>query len=251
MMYSGPFIMGSAVQSIQSPVIVALDFDNENACLELARRLSPTLCRVKVGKELFTACGPQIVEKLQCLGFEIFLDLKFHDIPVTTAKAVKVAANLGVWMVNVHACGGVRMMEAAREAIANHRQAPLLIGVTLLTSATEEELLQLGISRSPLEQVVHLAGMAKLAGLDGVVCSAEEATDLRTRYGESFSIVTPGIRPVGANPQDQRRIMTPEQAMAAGSNYLVIGRPITQAADPIAASEAIIASLSQSSAEVN
>ncbi|WP_238376363.1 orotidine-5'-phosphate decarboxylase [Marinagarivorans algicola] len=226
-----------------SPVVVALDVDNEKACLALARKLSPKLCRVKVGKELFTACGPRIVEQLQHLGFEVFLDLKFHDIPVTTAKAVKTAAQLGVWMVNVHASGGMRMMSAASEAIANVQRKPLLIGVTVLTSSTQQELSELGIERTPEQQVLHLAGLVKNAGLDGVVCSAQEATALRAQNGRDFALVTPGIRPAGSDNQDQRRVMTPEQAMQAGSHYLVIGRPITQAADPIAVCEQIVHSL--------
>ena len=228
---------------IMSPVVVALDVDNERDCIALAERLSPKLCRVKVGKELFTSCGPAIVEKLQLLGFEVFLDLKFHDIPVTTAKAVKAAADLGVWMVNVHASGGIRMLEAAKESLANHQKAPLLIGVTVLTSSTQEELQQLGINRSPAEQVLSLAGMVKGSGLDGVVCSAQEASALKAQNGDDFVLVTPGIRPAGSDNQDQRRVMTPSEAMLAGSHYLVIGRPITKAQDPIAVCNNIIASL--------
>ncbi|HEY7773638.1 MAG TPA: orotidine-5'-phosphate decarboxylase [Marinagarivorans sp.] len=228
---------------VTSPVVVALDVDNERACLALAEQLSPELCRLKVGKELFTRCGPAIVEKLQAMGFEIFLDLKFHDIPVTTAKAVKSAAELGVWMVNVHASGGMRMLEAAKESLANMQQAPLLIGVTVLTSSTQDELHQLGITRTPQEQVLHLAAMTQRAGLDGVVCSAQEATALRQQNGNDFVLVTPGIRPAGSDHQDQRRVMTPQEAMAAGSHYLVIGRPITQAPEPIAVCHSIVASL--------
>ena len=231
------------LETIMSPVVVALDVDNERDCIALAERLSPKLCRVKVGKELFTSCGPSIVEKLQLMGFEVFLDLKFHDIPVTTAKAVKAAADLGVWMVNVHASGGVRMLEAAKESLANHQKAPLLIGVTVLTSSTQEELQQLGINRSSAEQVLHLAGLVKGAGLDGVVCSAQEASALKTQNGDDFVLVTPGIRPAGSDNQDQRRVMTPSEAMLAGSHYLVIGRPITKAQDPIAVCNNIIASL--------
>lgn len=226
-----------------SPVVVALDVDNERDCLALAERLSPKHCRVKVGKELFTSCGPSIVEKLQLMGFEVFLDLKFHDIPVTTAKAVKAAADLGVWMVNVHASGGVRMLEAAKESLAGYQQAPLLIGVTVLTSSTQEELQQLGISRTPEDQVLHLASLVNRAGLDGVVCSAQEASSLQSHNGSDFILVTPGIRPAGSDNQDQRRVMTPQQAMAAGSHYLVIGRPITQAQDPVKVCNDIVASL--------
>ena len=234
---------------ILSPVVVALDVDNERDCLALAERLSPKLCRVKVGKELFTSCGPVIVEKLQLMGFEVFLDLKFHDIPVTTAKAVKAAAELGVWMVNVHASGGVRMLEAAKESLANYPKAPLLIGVTVLTSSTQEELQQLGISRTPEEQVLHLASLVNRTGLDGVVCSAQEASALRSQNGSDFVLVTPGIRPVGSDNQDQRRVMTPQQAMNAGSHYLVIGRPITQAQDPVKVCNDIVASLSAGGAK--
>lgn len=234
---------------ILSPVVVALDVDNERDCLALAERLSPKLCRVKVGKELFTSCGPVIVEKLQLMGFEVFLDLKFHDIPVTTAKAVKAAAELGVWMVNVHASGGVRMLEAAKESLAHYPKAPLLIGVTVLTSSTQEELQQLGISRTPEEQVLHLASLVNRTGLDGVVCSAQEASALRSQNGSDFVLVTPGIRPVGSDNQDQRRVMTPQQAMNAGSHYLVIGRPITQAQDPVKVCNDIVASLSAGGAK--
>ena len=227
--------------SMTSPVVVALDVDNEQACFSLAERLSPALCRVKVGKELFTACGPSVVKRLQGMGFEVFLDLKFHDIPVTTAKAIKVAADLGVWMVNVHASGGMRMLEAARESLVHYSDAPLLIGVTVLTSATQDELTQLGIDRTPEQQVLHLAAMVKLAGLDGVVCSGQEASALRKHNGPDFVLVTPGIRPSQCDAQDQRRIMTPQEAMTAGSHYLVIGRPITQASDPVAMCQQIIA----------
>ncbi len=230
-------------ESTLSPVVVALDVDNERDCLALAERLSPKLCRLKVGKELFTRCGPVIVEKLQLMGFDVFLDLKFHDIPVTTAKAVKAAADLGVWMTNVHASGGMRMLEAARESLSNCQQAPLLIGVTVLTSSTQEELQQLGITRSPEVQVLHLATMVKSAGLDGVVCSAQEAAALKAKNGSDFVLVTPGIRPEGADNQDQRRVMTPLQALNAGSHHLVIGRPITQAKDPVKVCHDIISSL--------
>ena len=230
--------------AVASPLVVALDVDSISECLALAECLSPAYCRLKVGKELFTAAGPQVIQQLHALGFQVFLDLKFHDIPVTVAKAVKAAADLGVWMVNVHASGGMRMMEAARESLSHYSAPPLLIGVTVLTSTTTEELQATGISRSAPEQVLHLAAMVKQAGLDGVVCSAQEASALRRVNGPAFKLVTPGIRPAGAEAQDQRRIMTPEQAMAAGSDYLVIGRPITQAADPIAACQNIVAAVS-------
>ena len=230
--------------SCQSPIIVALDFPNREAALALAERLDPQLCRVKVGKELFTRCGPQIVETLAGKGFEVFLDLKFHDIPNTTAMAVKAAAELGVWMVNVHCSGGLRMMAACRETLdALSGPKPLLIGVTVLTSMEQSDMIPLGLEVSPAEQVIRLATLAKTVGLDGVVCSAEEASVLKTLLGSDFKLVTPGIRPSGAAAGDQRRVMTPLAAVEAGADYLVIGRPITQAADPAAVLGAINAEL--------
>lgn len=216
----------------QSPVVVALDFDSSHAALALADRLEPSQCRLKVGKELFTVAGPTVVEKLMGRGFDVFLDLKFHDIPNTCAKAVKAAAELGVWMVNVHASGGRRMMDAAREALVTYKQKPLLIGVTVLTSMEEADLADLGLACTPDQQVQRLAQLVEDAGLDGVVCSAREVEMLRAVRSPEFCLVTPGIRPIGASADDQRRIVTPEQAIAWGSNYLVIGRPITQAEDP-------------------
>lgn len=213
-------------------LLVAMDFHNTEDCIKIAHQLSPSECRLKVGKELFTACGPQLIEQLMTLGFDVFLDLKFHDIPNTTAKAVAAAAELGVWMVNVHASGGVRMLEAAHDALAPFSQKPLLIGVTVLTSMSAEDLAETGVTRSPEEQVLYLADLAKGAGLDGVVCSAHEVTALKAKCGADFLTVTPGIRPLSAAADDQRRIMTPAQAIAAGSDYLVVGRPVTQAADP-------------------
>ncbi len=218
-----------------TPVIVALDYPLAAAALELAQRLSPGLCRLKVGNELFTRSGPALVEKLQQLGFEVFLDLKFHDIPNTVAGAVRAAAELGVWMVNVHACGGHRMMAAAAEAIAGFSQRPLLIGVTVLTSMSDDDLLELGYSESSQEQVMRLAGLASDSGLDGVVCSGLEAIALRRVMGRDFCLVTPGIRLVGDDAADQRRVVTPADALAMGSDYLVIGRSITAAVDPLAA----------------
>lgn len=215
-------------------ILVAMDFDNHTDCVALARRLDPKLCRLKVGKELFTSCGPAIVEELQTLGFDVFLDLKFHDIPNTVAKAIKSAANLGVWMVNVHASGGARMMQAAAEALTGCQRPPLLIAVTVLTSMEASDLRALDIETSVEEQVLQLAGLAKASGLDGVVCSAQEAPALRQSIGNDFVLVTPGIRPQGSDAGDQRRIVTPGEALSAGSDYLVIGRPITQATDPAA-----------------
>lgn len=225
-------------------ILVAMDFDNSQACLEMADRLSPQWCRLKVGKELFTAAGPQVVEALMNRGFDVFLDLKFHDIPNTTAKAVKAAAELGVWMVNVHASGGERMMVAARNELEKRSgPVPLLIAVTVLTSMEGADLAQIGITREPHEQVLQLATLAQQSGMDGVVCSAQEAQILSSTLGSNFCLVTPGIRPADAAADDQRRIVTPTDAMAAGSHYLVIGRPITQAADPVATCRAIAESI--------
>lgn len=225
-------------------ILVAMDFDNTKSCLDMADRLSPELCRLKVGKELFTAAGPQVVEGLMSKGFEVFLDLKFHDIPNTTAKAVKAAAELGVWMVNVHASGGERMMAAARNELEKRSgKNPLLIAVTVLTSMEQSDLAQIGIARQPQEQVLHLAALAKASGMDGVVCSAMEASMLNQELGKEFCLVTPGIRPANAAADDQRRIVTPAEAIAAGSHYLVIGRPITQSEDPVATCREIAASI--------
>ena len=219
----------------RAPVIVALDFADEKSTLEFVRRLSPDLCRLKIGKELFTATGRSLAEKLIHQGFELFLDLKYHDIPNTVAQACKAAAEMGVWMVDMHAAGGRRMMEAAAEAVANYQNKPLLIGVTVLTSMTQEDLAETGVSAPVEEQVLRLAKLAQSSGLDGVVCSALEAAPLRREVGRDFVLVTPGIRlNTAANNDDQRRIMTPADALAAGSTYLVMGRPVTQAADPVA-----------------
>ena len=217
----------------QSPVIVALDFHNLQAALALAEQLDPTQCRVKVGKELFTRAGPELVKKLVALGFDVFLDLKFHDIPNTTAKAISAAADLGVWMTNVHASGGSRMMMAAKQALEQQGSSMLLIGVTVLTSMDDSDIAELGIGRSPAEQVLHLAHLAANSGLDGVVCSAMEATALKAELGADFKLVTPGIRLPENAADDQRRVVSPPEAMALGSDYLVIGRPITQSSDPL------------------
>lgn len=220
-------------------IIVALDYPDAASALALVARLDPALCRLKVGKELFTVAGPQLVEQLQQRGFEVFLDLKFHDIPNTTAQACKAAASLGVWMVNVHASGGRRMMEAAREGLANFAKRPKLIAVTVLTSMAQADLAELGITVSPAEQVLRLAALTQASGLDGVVCSAQEAALLRKQAGAGFCLVTPGIRPADAAADDQSRIMTPRAALENGSSYLVIGRPITKAADPLLALQQI------------
>lgn len=216
-------------------IIIALDFAAAAPALALADRLDPAECRLKVGKELFTAAGPAVLEKLMQRGFEIFLDLKFHDIPNTTAQACKAAAELGVWMVNVHALGGRKMMQAAADAIANTSQHPKLIAVTMLTSMAQDDLVDLGIVDTPAQMVLRLATLARDCGLDGVVCSAQEATLLRANLGKAFCLVTPGIRPLQASLDDQSRVMTPQAALLAGSSYLVIGRPITQAVDPLQA----------------
>ena len=229
--------------AIQSPVIVALDFADQSAVEQFVAQLDPALCRVKVGKELFTRCGPAVVRYLVGKGFDVFLDLKFHDIPNTVAGAVKAAADLGVWMVNVHASGGLRMMEAAREALASTSQRPLLTAVTVLTSMSADDLRQLGIDSTPMQQVARLASLTRDAGLDGVVCSAQEAMQLRSSMGPGFVLVTPGIRPAGSEQGDQHRIATPASAIAAGSSYLVIGRPITGHANPAQALAAINAEI--------
>jgi orotidine-5'-phosphate decarboxylase len=231
------------MRSEGSRIIVAMDYDNRADCLAMAQRLSPGQCRLKVGKELFTSCGPGIVEALMALGFDVFLDLKFHDIPNTTAKAVKAAAELGVWMVNVHASGGERMMTAARDILETSRHKPLLIAVTVLTSMEATDLSATGIQRSPEEQVKLLADLARKSGLDGIVCSAREASLMRHYYGEDFCLVTPGIRMADSPADDQRRTLTPKEAIDAGSSYLVIGRPITQASDPVSACDLILHSI--------
>ncbi len=219
----------------ESPVIVALDYASASEALAFVEKVSPDRCRLKVGKELFTAEGPQLVRELVESGFDVFLDLKFHDIPNTVARACTVAANLGVWMINIHTLGGSRMMQAARDAVAQCEHKPLLIGVTILTSMGSADLREIGLPCQPLDNVEKLAQLAVESGLDGVVCSPQEVSILRQRLPASFKLVTPGIRPAGTNSGDQTRIMTPAEAMQAGSSYLVIGRPITQAADPMQA----------------
>lgn len=228
-----------------TPVIVALDFPDASAAINLAKQLDPAQCRVKVGKELFTSSGPSVIGTLHELGFEVFLDLKFHDIPNTTASAVVAAAELGVWMVNVHAGGGRRMMEACREALDGHTgHRPLLTAVTVLTSLEQEDLLEVGVDIEPMVQVQRLARLTQECGLDGVVCSAREAKALRSALGSDLLLVTPGIRPADAVADDQKRIVTPQQALENGSSYLVIGRPITKARDPAQALADIVSELS-------
>ncbi len=223
-------------------VIVALDYDNDAAALDFVSRIDPSSCNLKVGKELFTVAGPQFVSKLVALNFRVFLDLKFHDIPNTTAKAVRAAASLGVWMVNVHASGGRVMMEHTVEELDKMPSTlprPLLIGVTVLTSMDEAQLREVGVPRTPQEQVLRLAKLAKESGLNGVVSSALESSMIKKELGSNFVTVTPGIRPSGADLGDQKRVMTPAAAIAAGSDYLVIGRPITRAPDPSAVLKSI------------
>ena len=232
---------------MSSPIIVAVDFSDTKSAWNFIDKVEPKDCRLKIGKELFTHAGPDFIKQIKQKGFDIFLDLKFHDIPNTVAKAVAAAAELGVWMTNVHASGGVRMMEAAKDALYQYgKDAPLLIAVTVLTSMESSDLKEIGIEVSPLEQATRLALLAKNCGLDGVVCSAKEVQSFRTRLGSDFKLVTPGIRPAGSTPDDQRRIMTPQRAQAAGADYLVIGRPITQAEDPSKALQTILSTLDSS-----
>jgi orotidine-5'-phosphate decarboxylase len=221
-------------------IIIALDYADTQPALELVARFEPAMCRLKVGLELFTAARFQLIEQLMQRGFEIFLDLKFHDIPNTAAQACKAAAELGVWMVNVHALGGRKMMEAAREAMSLYPQSPKLIAVTVLTSMAQEDLTDLGIVTTPAEMALRLAKLARDSGLDGVVCSAREAALLRQHCGSEFCLVTPGIRLADAAADDQSRVMTPCAALGQGADYLVIGRPITRAADPLQVLQSII-----------
>ncbi len=237
-------------------IIVALDYHQQSQCLALVDQLDPKRCRLKIGKEMFTLFGPALVEALQQRGFEIFLDLKFHDIPNTVAKAVAAAASLGVWMVNVHASGGRRMMEAAQTALEAVEAKPKLIAVTVLTSMAQDDLREIGIDVDPALQAQRLASLAFDCGLDGVVCSAQEAAAIKAMAAKAiapstmppqFLTVTPGIRPASSADDDQRRVMTPEQALGGGSDYLVIGRPITQAAVPADALRDILASIGEHS----
>lgn len=215
-----------------SKIIVALDFPDEASTMKLVDSINPDLCRLKIGKELFTRCGPGLVKRIVKDGYDVFLDLKFHDIPNTVANACKAAADLGVWMLNVHALGGPGMLAAARAALST-KDSPMLIAVTILTSSSNDDLAAVGINHSPREMVKRLALLAKNENLDGVVCSAQEATQLRATLGDGFVLVTPGIRMPTDEVGDQKRIVTPADAIRQGSDYLVIGRPITQASDPV------------------
>ncbi len=230
--------------SQRSPkVLVALDYADRQAALQFVEKLTPELCRLKVGKELFAVSGPQFIKELIDRGFDVFLDLKYHDIPNTVAKAIQAAAKLGVWMVNVHALGGRKMMEAARESLSDCEHKPLLIAVTVLTSMEQSDLKEIGLQGTPEENVLRLASLAQSAKMDGIVCSAQEVARLRQTFDANFCLVTPGIRPEGSCNDDQKRIMTPKKAIEAGSSFLVIGRPITQSDDPVAALTAINNSL--------
>ena len=217
---------------MSSRLIIALDFATAEQALTFVKDLQPSQCKLKVGFELFVAAGPEFVRHLVQRGFAVFLDLKFHDIPNTVASACKAAAQLGVWMLNVHASGGVTMMQAAKAALADLPNPPKLIAVTVLTSMDKAQLASTGIQLEPFEQVQYLAKLAQDSGLDGVVCSAQEAALLRAQLGDEFLLVTPGIRPEGSDKGDQSRVMTPRQAKQAGISYVVVGRPITQAAEP-------------------
>ena len=236
--------MTTAISGARVPrVVVALDFPDAGQALAFATRFDPGQCRLKIGFELFTSAGPAVVEALVGKGFDVFLDLKFHDIPNTVASACAAAARLGVWMLNVHALGGASMMSAAREAVDRAPRRPLLIAVTVLTSHSAAELREIGLEPEPRSEVLRLARLAQVAGLDGVVCSAQEAGALRQTCGPQFCLVTPGIRPTGSAAGDQQRVLAPRAALDQGSHYLVIGRPITQAADPVAALVAINAEI--------
>ena len=237
------------MQNKESKIIVALDYANAASALQLVNQLDPSLCKLKVGKELFTATGPQLVEKLVSKNFNVFLDLKFHDIPNTVAKACEAASNLGVWMLNVHASGGSAMMQAALEGVLKTNHKPYLIAVTVLTSMNQGSLTEIGVANTLENQVLKLAKLTQQAGLHGVVCSAQEAQMLRAQLGDDFCLVTPGIRPALENSQinlqvnrdDQARVVTPADALNNGASYLVIGRPITQADNPLKALETIAA----------
>lgn len=223
----------------RSPVIVALDYSTAELAIDLVEKLDPSQCRLKVGKQLFTSAGPSFVRQLVAKDFDVFLDLKFHDIPNTVAEACRASVDLGVWMLNVHASGGGRMLDAAREAVQTEDSAPKLIAVSVLTSMTEQDLHETGVERSLEDQVRHLSKLSYDCGLDGMVCSAQEAPPLKAEFGEGFSLVTPGIRTEGSSAGDQRRVMTPRKAQQAGSDFLVIGRSITSAENPLQVLESI------------
>ena len=222
---------------MENKIIIPLDLNYANA-IKLAKELDPKICRLKIGSQLFTSSGPKIVKEFSNLGFDIFLDLKFHDIPNTVYEAVKSSADLGVWMVNVHASGGREMLDAAKKALDGYKNPPLLIGVTLLTSLSEESLIDIGLTGLP-EQVLRLASLAKEVGLNGVVCAPSDITSIKNKFGKEFLTVTPGIRPSKSNLNDQRRVATPSEAIESGSDFIVIGRPITESKNPCSALERI------------
>ena len=222
---------------MENKIIIPLDLEYANA-IKLAKELDPKICRLKIGSQLFTSSGPKIVKEFSNLGFDIFLDLKFHDIPNTVYEAVKSSADLGVWMVNVHASGGREMLDAAKKALDGYKNPPLLIGVTLLTSLSEESLIDIGLTSLP-EQVLRLAGLVKEMGLNGVVCAPSDITSIKNKFGKEFLTVTPGIRPSKSNFNDQRRVATPSEAIESGSDFIVIGRPITESKNPCSALERI------------
>ncbi len=223
-----------------SPLIVALDYPCAAHALQLVERLSPELCQLKIGKELFTRAGPGLVDDLHQRGYSVFLDLKFHDIPNTVAAACRAAADLGVWMVDVHALGGQRMIAAAADALAHYQRPPQLLAITVLTSLGNEDLPALGLPNNARALALQLARLATEAGAGGVVCSAHEAAALRDALGSEIRLVTPGIRAADALADDQHRTMTPTAALQAGADYLVVGRPVTQAPDPLAALQQIV-----------
>ena len=227
---------------MENKIIIPLDLDYANA-IKLAQELDPKICRLKIGSQLFTSSGPKIVKEFSNLGFDIFLDLKFHDIPNTVYEAVKSSADLGVWMVNVHASGGREMLDAAKKALDGYKNPPLLIGVTLLTSLSEESLIDIGLTSLP-EQVLRLAGLVKEMGLNGVVCAPSDITSIKNKFGKEFLTVTPGIRPSKSNLNDQRRVATPSEAIKSGSDFIVIGRPITESKNPCSALERIYKEIS-------
>ena len=245
-----PLLLNSSDDYFDSPIIVALDYDNEPDVMNLITKLNPHLCKLKVGKELFTATGPKLIEKLVASGFKVFLDLKFHDIPNTVQKACTTASNLGIWMLNVHASGGAKMLESAKFGVENAQHKPLLIAVTVLTSMKQNDLTQTGINTNLSTHVINLAKLSYSAGLDGVVCSAQEAKLIKNVTSQDFLTITPGIRLVAPNlsnttitNDDQNRIMTPALAIANLANYIVIGRPITLATDPYIALVNILSSI--------
>ena len=232
--------MDQSINMPPSPIIIALDYPAAAPALALVERLSPELCQLKIGKELFTRAGPALVETLQYRGYRVFLDLKFHDIPNTVAGACRAAADLGVWMVDVHALGGRRMIETAAATLAQYQHPPLLLAVTVLTSLSPSDLTELGWPKDPAVLALHLAQSARAAGVAGLVCSAHEASALRHALGADLCLVTPGIRSPEAPADDQQRTMTPADAIQAGADYLVVGRPVTRAPDPLAALQMLV-----------